>query len=445
MIPSVVHLLSFTSAVTMLLLAISSSVLADGVPALPLAEAHRPTVMPDRVILTWAGDPSTSQAVTWRTSTAVTKGIAQWALATPNKEFTSHPTEVTAETQPLESSLGTSHYHTAKLENLEPKTKYAIRVGDGTNWTEWSHFVTASKEPEPFSFIYFGDAQNDVKSLWSRVIRESFRDTTRPRFFLHAGDLINNANADEEWGDWHRAGGWANMMLPTMATPGNHEYGLQNNPAPPAYRLTPFWQAQFAFPSHGPSGLEETVYYIDYQGTRFVSLNSNQDITQQVAWLESNLSNNPNRWTIVTFHHPIYSAAKNRDNPVIRRNWQPVIDKFHVDLVLQGHDHTYARTGLETASTNVPSGATAQTGASGTVYVVSVSGPKMYEVARDKRMHRAAANLQLYQTISIDGSELHYQAITATGELYDAFTLRKKDGAPNELIDQIPNLPEQLK
>ena len=427
------------------ILTISTSLHADGVPAVPLEEAYRPSAMPDRVILTWVGDPTTSQAVTWRTSTAVTKGIAQVAVATPNKNFTDHATDVTAETEPLKSELSTSHYHTAKFKDLKPKTKYAFRVGDGTNWSEWSHFVTASKEPEPFSFIYFGDAQNDVKSLWSRVIRESFRDAVHPRFFLHAGDLINNANADDEWGDWHRAGGWANMMLPTIATPGNHEYGLQTTPAPPAYRLTPFWKAQFAFPTDAPSGLEETVYYIDFQGTRIVSLNSNQDIMQQVSWLESTLANNPNKWTIVTFHHPIYSAAKLRDNPVIRRLWQPVFDKYHVDLVLQGHDHAYARTGLETSQKNVPTGAGAQAGPGGTVYVVSVSGPKMYGVDRDKRMHRAAANLQLYQTIAVDGNELRYQAITATGELYDAFTLKKKEGAPNELIDQIPDVPEQLK
>lgn len=434
----------FRSLIVLIGVAFTSSTFGD-VPAVPLKEAHRPSAMPDRVILTWAGDPATSQAVTWRTSTDVAKGIAQFAVATPNKNFTEHTTDVTAETQPFESELGSCHYHTAKFENLAPKTKYAFRVGDGTNWTEWSHFVTPSKEAEPFSFVYFGDAQVGVKTLWSRVIREAFRDPTQPRFFLHAGDLINSANADDEWGDWHRAGGWANMMLPTIATPGNHEYGLQTKPAPPAYRLTPFWRAQFAFPSDGPNGLEETVYYLDYQGTRIVSLNSNQDITQQVPWLEKTLADNPNRWTIVTFHHPIFSAAKMRDNPIIRKMWQPVFDKYKVDLVLQGHDHAYARTGLETAQKNVPTGQSAQSGPGGTVYVVSVSGPKMYGVDRDARMHRAGANLQLYQTISIDGDQLRYQAITAIGQVYDAFTLKKKNGAPNELIEQIPDVPEQLK
>ena len=46
------------------------------------AEAYKPTLLPDRIILTWTGDPSRTQAVTWRTSTAVAKGLAEIAVAT---------------------------------------------------------------------------------------------------------------------------------------------------------------------------------------------------------------------------------------------------------------------------------------------------------------------------------------------------------------------------
>jgi 3',5'-cyclic AMP phosphodiesterase CpdA len=422
---------------------LENSVYAEGVPPVQISDIHRPTVSPDRVILTWTKDPSTSQAVTWRTSPAVAKGIGQIAESKPNKEFVKEAKEVVATTEVLKSKLFESHYHTVEFDGLKPGTKYVYRVGDGTNWTEWSQFITASDKPEPFSFVYFGDAQNDVKEHWSRVIRESFTDSSKPRFFLHAGDLINHANNDDEWGDWHRAGGWANMMIASVATPGNHEYEIQTNPPPPRNRVSLFWRPQFAFPLNGPAGLEETTYWFDYQGTRFVSLNSNQNVAEQVPWLEGVLSDNPNKWTIVTFHHPIYSAAPRRDNPLIRKYWQPIFDRYHVDLVLQGHDHTYARTGLMTG-TNVPEGATAQTGKSGTVYVVSVSGPKMYDLARNDNMKRAAANTQLYQVITVDGGELRYRAHMATGELYDAFTLKKSENGPNQLIEQVPATPERL-
>ena len=43
-----------------------------------------PSKDPDRIILTFHGDPSTSRAVTWRTDKTVTKAVAQIAEATVN-------------------------------------------------------------------------------------------------------------------------------------------------------------------------------------------------------------------------------------------------------------------------------------------------------------------------------------------------------------------------
>ena len=77
------------------------------------------------------------------------------------------------------------------FKNLKSDTLYAYRVGDGANWTEYYHFKTASSKEKPFSFIYFGDAQNEVKTHWSRVFREAFRDAPRAAFTLHAGDLVD--------------------------------------------------------------------------------------------------------------------------------------------------------------------------------------------------------------------------------------------------------------
>lgn len=400
--------------------------------AVPETEAYRPTAIPDRIILTWEGDPAHSQAVTWRTDTSVNRAIAQITMADPDgKAMMEKATAVEASSTPLTSDLGNAHYHSANFTGLQPASLYAYRVGDGTNWSEWFHFRTASEKAEPFSFIYFGDAQNDVKSLWSRVIRGAYSDASKAKFIIHAGDLINRANRDAEWGEWFGAGGWVNGMVPSIATPGNHEYE--------SGKLSRHWRPQFTQPTNGPEGLEETVFTLDYQGVRIISLNSNEKQQEQVAWLDKALSENPNKWTIVTFHHPIYSSAKGRDNPTIRNLWKPLFDKHKVDLVLQGHDHTYARSNL-----NV--GVNARNAQSGTVYVVSVSGPKMYDVEKEPWMQRAAADTQLYQIINVNGSKLHYEARMATGELYDAFELQKQNGRANRLIEKVPaNVPERLR
>jgi hypothetical protein len=213
------------------------------------------------------------------------------------------------------------------------------------------------------------------------------------------------------------------------------------DPGTPA--VSRHWRQQFAFPvQNPPAGLEETCYYVDYQGVRFISLDSNQQRKEQVEWLRAVLRDNPNRWTILTCHHPFYSPAGSRDNPELRELWKPLLETYKVDLVLTGHDHTYARTGQldETVSgNNFPTGyQQAYDPEIGTVYVVSVSGPKMYNITKGEFAVRVAEDTQLYQIISIGDDVLTYNAYTATGNLYDSFTLTKRDGQPNTLEEILP-------
>ncbi|MEZ6045611.1 MAG: hypothetical protein R3C11_08555 [Planctomycetaceae bacterium] len=92
---------------------------------------------------------------------------------------------------------------------------------------------------------------------------------------------------------------------------------------------------------------------------------------------------------------------------------------------------------------NETTGETAQKEETGTMYVVSVSGPKMYDLGRRPFMRRAAEDTQLYQIIHVDGDTLKYEARTAIGEKYDGFTLQKQPGKPNKLIEEVPDTPER--
>ena len=397
------------------------------------ADIYRATPVPDRIILNWAGDPATTAAVTWRTDTTVDEAMAQIALAEDGQLFVKKAKNVPAKTEKLEVTPGAAHVHSAQFAGLQPDTQYVYRVGDGANWSDWNQFRTAAAGPAPLEFVYVGDAQNDIYSLWSRLIRQSYSEAPKARFILHAGDLVNRGGMDYEWGEWHAAAGWINRSVFSVPTPGNHEY----SGAPGGGRgLTGHWRKQFTLPENGVQGLEESNYSFDIQGVRIVSMNSNEKQKEQVEWLDKTLTNNPNQWTILTFHHPILSTAKGRDNKELRALWQPVIDKHRVDMVLTGHDHTYGRS-------NVASGTSGIIG--GTVYVVSVSGPKMYNLERAPWMQRAAEDTQLFQVIRIDGKKLRYEARTARGMLYDAFTLEKAKGKPNKITNDKLTAPERVR
>tara|TARA_Y100001960_G_scaffold107557_1_gene115550 strand:+ start:219 stop:1565 length:1347 start_codon:yes stop_codon:yes gene_type:complete len=415
-----------------------------------------PKQTPDHILLNLSGDPSSSISVSWRTSRQITSGFGEIAIAKADAKFVINAKRIEAKTTNLKYSNVVNNYLTSKktfknlnhnyhsvtFEDLEPNTTYAYRVGDGKYWSEWIQFTTAEKTNMPFSFIYVGDAQNYIYDLWSRLIREGYKKAPEANFIIHVGDLIDDAHNEEEWHEWFAAGGWIHRTLPSLAIPGNHEYRpLYNKDIPLRKKsLSIQWNHQFTLPENGIDALPETSYFIDYQGVRFIALNSNEKIDEQTIWLEETLKNNPHEWAIAFLHHPIYSASTSRDNPKRRQAWKPLFDKYGVDLVLQGHDHSYARGSSSSTEKNLSIGTNTKD-VTGTVYVVSVSGPKQYDVKKDWKeydisLDKSGQDKQLFQVITIDDNKLSYKSYTAIGDLFDSFELIKNSDGTNSLVNQ---------
>ena len=412
----------FLHGVLLCVLAVGAGSMAVPAQAPVSAPPTDPGRRPSRVVLTWRDDPARSQAVTWRTDALVEESFAGFALARRS------PARTTA----VPIAAGTVYYHEARFTALRPNTLYAYRVGDGSTWSEWFQFRTAAVEAAPFSFIYLGDAESDSRPPSSRAIRAAFLGAPRSRFVLHAGDLANVGESDDQWGEWFGAGSWINAMVAQVPVVGDHEYDRLNREDP--RQLSALWRPQFSLPEDGPEGLVETVYSFDYQGARIIVLNSAEDtrLTDQAAWLESRLKDNKNHWTIVAFHHPVFSLAGERDNPALRAAWKPLFDKYDVDLVLTGHDHSYGR------GEHVAEG-TARRDDGGTVYVVSVSGPKMHEVGKGRTWAtRTGANVQLYQVVNVGPQSLRFEARTVTGQLFDAFEITKSRSGRRRFVDRKP-------
>lgn len=419
------------------------------------ADWSKPSEYPDRIVINFGQNPASQVNVTWRTDSSVVVGYAEIALATAAPKFWKNGKTILAKTEVLDARTVQdaevlAHYHAVQFEDLLPDTVYAYRVGDGERWSEWFQFRTASVKPdEKFSFLYVGDAQNYVLELWSRLVREGFRKAPDARFFIHAGDLINRAHREQEWHEWFTAGGFIHSMIPSMPVPGNHEYRAKNQVETDqkTRSLSVHWRPQFTLPENGPKGLEETAYFMDYQDVRMIFLDSNRDHELQAAWLEEILANNPQKWTIVSYHHPLFSASNGRDNADLRALWKPIFDKYRVDLALQGHDHAYAR-GRVAPGDNVVDGLNMRD-LTGTVYVVSVSGGKMYDIGEDwaekgGQRDRVAENTQLFQVITVEGDRLVFESFTAIGELYDAFELIKQSNDLNQFIElRVRAVPEK--
>jgi hypothetical protein len=383
---------------------------------------------PRRRLLTITDDPCTSVGLTWRTDYVPVAERVEVIAVSADPSFDRDETaivRVNSTKEELETLDGrTVYYHHATVRGLQPATEYAWRIVEKRGYTEWNHFRTAALTPEPFKFLFLGDAQNSLNLRWPRVIRAAHGKCPDAQLLLHAGDLVNVADSDEEWRDWFSMAGWIHGSAPCLAVPGNHEYATPTGNV--VSRITPFWAAQFRT---RPTGLDANtdlrgaMWMLDWQGVRFIGLNSMRDTMLQAEWLQNvALADNPNRWTVVMFHHPLHSCVRTRDNPLIRAMWEPILDDARVDLVLQGHDHAYSRTGKVQGSLLQPDHAP------GRVYVTSVSGAKMYQINSDRTelFQKLCQDRQMYQVAEVNGNVLRMEAWMVDGTLFDAFELHKQ-------------------
>ena len=276
--------------------------------------------------------------------------------------------------------------------------------------------------------------------MWPNVAAAAYASAPDAKVTIAAGDMINDSNKDAQWAEWFAA-------LPQTAsnniitTPGNHEYTGDG--------LLLQYRGHFDYPTNGPKVRNETAWFTDYQGVRFVSLDANAPLggPDQAIWLDRVLSTNPNKWTVVTFHQPLFSGSPGRDNIATRTAWLPILEKHNVDLVLQGHDHVYARGHL---TKNEIDG-----GSNGPVYVVSNSGGKNYELAgptnnnwvnNGARRVVGAEGVASFQRIQVQGDRLVYRSTVAhvrdggspqglaVGDTLDSFTVHKDAAGTKRVV-----------
>jgi hypothetical protein len=449
---------------------------AVGAPA--SASVTRDDATPERVVLTPAGNAATSQSFTWRTGADVLDGWVQF-----REVGTTEWREVTAIlNEELQTGPVATRTHSATATALTSATEYEYTVGNAESRSEVYRFTTAGDSDDAFSFLYFGDAQNDLAASWTPVVEQAFERFPDVVGSVHAGDLINNSDRDSEWDEWFGAMDGYTQTTNVIAAPGNHEYSGD--------RYLRLWKSNFEYPTNGPkagvvsgdsdaalqeaayrehiaSVIEETAYLVDYQGVRFIMLNASRsqagslirptslppcligcpDPTQlwlqmQADWIEEAVETNPGQWSVAVFHQPVFSTATGRDEQDLRDAWLPVFQRTNIDLVLMGHDHTYARGFVNADATDLDGVTT------GPVYAVAVSGPKYYDMqpADDNVWTRNGATqvvtagyTSTFQGITVDGGTLRYESVVAAtwgdrstsdvpiGGTLDSFTITKFD------------------
>ena len=391
-----------------------------------------PSSVPDRILLTWSDDPCTSREVTWQCDTLSKNGLLQLVNVNLGRDTISFPSS----RQIIKTQGGAAAYYRVGIKSLKSGIKYSYRVGNDGKWSEWYTFKTCSSSDSAYSFIFIGDVQDSINGKAGDLFKKAYANQPDASFILFIGDMIERPH-DVYWKEFFREGGDTFRTIPVIASPGNHEYykGI-------VQKIDERWMSHFSFPQNGPKDFLGRVCYWDYEDTRYISMDTNgiQDIFSALSqrnWLKKVLEITKQRWKVVIMHHPVYSTSRGRDYFILRYLFKPLLDKFGVDLVLQGHDHAYGR------SAHIPN--SAFPGKQGPVYVVTHASPKIYDIKFSNDMDRLATNTQMYQLINVSKDSVSYRAYTFNGTYYDGFTLVKDGEGKNKVIDYAPfNTVENL-
>jgi acid phosphatase type 7 len=383
---------------------------------------------PDHIALTWTGSPATTLTVTWRTDTTVTDGIVEYQKGAKLSE---KARRAKAESRDFVTNLGTVRLFTATLGDLSPNSKYAYRVGGGTQWSDQGTFLTAPKKASAFKFLIFGDSQSSVTGddpygAWRKTVHNAFAANPDAKFMVNVGDMADLGQDLAHWNAWFAGAQGVVDRIPEMAVTGNHDsYGSKESSMPQ------YWMMQWVMPKNGPGALKNRVYSYDYGPAHFVVLDSQQeeqkqygDILQaQASWLEADLAASKARWKIVFFHKPPYTIHPKRNNKEIREAFCPIMEKYHVDLVFNAHDHGIART------YPIKDGAFMKKPSQGTIYYIAgQSGGKFYKEVQKMDWDVFFYNpidQPNYVVVEVKDEKIFVKTVKQDGTVIDVFFIDK--------------------
>jgi predicted phosphodiesterase len=322
------------------------------------------------------------------------------------------------EATPSEASGPDATIHEIKLTDLEPETPYYYRAESADTEglkiaSELLSFQTANCPDTPFAFGVIGDTQFNPRV--SKILTDMLW-MQRPNFFVIAGDLVDTG--PEKWQ-------WTEQFFPGISplasrvclypVIGNHE---QN---------TKHYYDYMSLPE------PEYYYQFTYGNADFFILDSNKECgpgSEQWNWLAAALEASDAVWKFVSYHHPSYSSDEDDYGDMWRgrsvygeqrlRPLSQLYDKHGVDIVWNGHIHSYERTWPLKHDKVVEQ--------DGTIYLVTGGGGGGLEVAGPIKPYfqNNVKHGHHYCLVAVNGRTLEFKAFDQEGRLFDYLKIDKR-------------------
>lgn len=289
-------------------------------------------------------------------------------------------------------------------------------------WTEEKinyQFITMNNDSvlralqrDTLSFLLLGDIHNSLTNTeMSRLVERH----PNIQFYAQLGDWMERPYLYYEQMMYQSLQGTGLETLPVVAVPGNHEHlkGIVKT-------LPNHWLEIFPNPQNGPARFLGTSYYVDFPQLRLIALNTDglmwmSDYTQVGFWLKKTLREAGDKFTIVMMHHPVYSTADGRSNPLIWLAFHGAMRE--ADVVFSGHDHNYARR-IEHYQARF------WKKEEPTVFIATNASNKKYPVKENNKYEASLSGEPVYEYIVVTPLGLHIATYKIhTGEVIDSMEI----------------------
>lgn len=382
------------------------------------------TTAPSNILVGATQDPMTQKSVTWMTNPLQGEDQAIMQVATKSayeakddqafQNFNGTKKMLTYSNDSSAVAL-----NSAKATDLKPGTEYVFRVGNGKNWSDVRSFTTLT-DSDQMTFNVFGDTQvTDANGLdnFDKILTRIENDTTKSDFAIHVGDFTDDQTIFKE------ADITAEMFnkhpdfdsLDMIHVLGNHEYQGDDGKKSAEMLATPN--------SNGSDANRTGTYSVDYGNMHIavIGWTDNADLMKkEMDWLRQDMKSTQQTWKILVTHQPTYNKNPgDAQSTMFHDMLAPVCDELGIDLVFNGHDHSYGRTYPLVANKKASVGtvyiATGHTGDK--TYEIQPNDPSVFEVVQ-KDMNEV-----VYLTAHVNGNKMKLIAEHPDGSVVDDVTL----------------------
>lgn len=251
---------------------------------------------------------------------------------------------VTVERDPEAPAYGgvQTNIYRYKFSELTPGTRYYYEVALANGETSRGTFRTLEENPTEIRYISITDTHKfDTKATFDAAVADY-----DPAFIIHGGDMVEGTGTQkEQYAFWFNSGEFIHNY-PVVYACGNHDFSDYFD----------MYVIDTQTEEYG-SAVAGNISF-DYGNVHFDLMDSNpwalfqmnaetsggkmdaataDKIEKSVQWLKDDLSKNQDKaFRILVMHHPI-------SDPYTKMHIASVAEEGHVDMMLAGHTHSYAR------------------------------------------------------------------------------------------------------